>query len=181
MKSNRRPLMFGLLLLVASMVLTMCASAEPAVVVQTVVVEKPVEVEVLVEKTVEVEVEKLVEVEVEKLIEVQGAIPYPEAVPMGFGETGGGVTTLPLDQILTYKTLPAYNQPGWMDQLVANGTLPSVEERLPKEPQVLLASGMEDGIGVYGGVWRDFSACPTEGWNLGAGQTQGWFGVNQIY
>ncbi|MCJ7550987.1 MAG: ABC transporter substrate-binding protein, partial [Anaerolineae bacterium] len=47
--------------------------------------------------------------------------------------------------------------------------------------QVLLASGMEDGIGVYGGVWRDFSACPTEGWNLGAGQTQGWFGVNQIY
>jgi len=180
MKSNRRLLMFALLLLAATMVLTMCAPAEPEVVVQTVVVEKTVEVEVEVEKTVEVEVEKLVEVEVEKLIEVQGAIPYPEGVPMAGGGGGGG-ERLPLDQILTYKALPEYNQPEWMDRLVVNGTLPPVEERLPKEPQVLLASGLEDGIGVYGGVWRDFSACPTEGWNLGAGQTQGWFGINIIY
>ncbi len=49
------------------------------------------------------------------------------------------------------------------------------------EPQVFLASGMSSGLGEYGGVWRDFSACPTEGWNLGAGQTQGWFGINIIY
>ena len=39
---------------------------------------------------------------------------------------------------------------------------------------------MSDGIGEYGGVWRDVSACPTEGWNWGAGQTQGWFGINAI-
>jgi len=180
MKSNRRLLMFALLLPAASMVLTMCAPAEPEVVVQTVVVEKTVEVEVEVEKTVEVEVEKLVEVEVEKLIDVQGAIPYPEGVPMA-GSSGGGGERLPLDQILTYKALPEYDQPEWMDALVANGTLPPVEERLPKEPQVMMASGLEDGIGEYGGVWRDFSACPTEGWNLGAGQTQGWFGINIIY
>ena len=180
MKSSRRLLMFALLLLAASMVVTMCAPAEPAVVVETVVVEKTVEVEVEVEKLVEVEVEKLVEVEVDKLIDVQGAIPYPEGVPM-VGGSGAGVNRLPLDQLLTYKALPEYNQPEWMDQLVANGTLPPVEERLPNEPQVVLASSMEDGIGVYGGVWRDFSACPTEGWNLGAGQTQGWFGINIIY
>jgi len=181
MKSNRRLLIFASLLVAASMVLTMCAPAEPEVVVQTVVVEKTVEVEVEVEKTVEVEVEveKLVEVEVEKLIDVQGAIPYPEGVPMA--GAGGGGERLPLDQIMTYKALAEYNQPEWMDALVANGTLPPVEERLPKEPQVLMASGLEDGIGVYGGVWRDFSACPTEGWNLGAGQTQGWFGINIIY
>jgi peptide/nickel transport system substrate-binding protein len=68
-----------------------------------------------------------------------------------------------------------------MDALVASGDLPPVEERLPNEPQVFLASGMSTGLGEYGGVWRDFSACPTEGWNLGAGQTQGWFGINIIY
>jgi peptide/nickel transport system substrate-binding protein len=94
---------------------------------------------------------------------------------------GGQVQQIPLDELMTYEALDSYSQPAWMDALVANGTLPSVEERLPNEPQVLLASGLEDGIGTYGGMWRDFSACPTEGWNLGAGQTQGWFGINIIY
>ena len=42
-------------------------------------------------------------------------------------------------------------------------------------------SGMSVGPGVYGGVWRDFSAVPTAGWNLCARQTQGWFGINYIY
>jgi peptide/nickel transport system substrate-binding protein len=181
MKSNRNRLALAVLLLVASMVLAMCAPAEPQTVVQTVVVEKTVEVEVEVEKTVEVEVEKLVEVEVEKLIEVQGAIPYPEPVPMGFGDTGSGVLTLPLDEIMAYKALDSYSQSPTIDGAVASGALPPVEERLPVEPQVLLASGMEDGLGVYGGVWRDFSACPTEGWAKGAGQTLGWFGIDNIY
>jgi peptide/nickel transport system substrate-binding protein len=83
--------------------------------------------------------------------------------------------------MIVYKALDSYSQPEWMDALVASGQLPPVEERLPKEPQVFLASGMSTGLGEYGGIWRDFSACPTEGWNLGAGQTQGWFGINIIY
>ena len=33
----------------------------------------------------------------------------------------------------------------------------------------MLATGMAEGIGVYGGVWRDFSACPTEGLQPGRG------------
>jgi peptide/nickel transport system substrate-binding protein len=112
-------------------------------------------------------------------VELQGPIPYPEApIPPG---GGGDIVRFPLDQILTYKALDSYSQPEWMDKFVEDGTLPPVEERLPKEPQVLLTSAMSDGIGVYGGVWRDFSAVQTEGWNLCAGQTQGWFGINYIY
>jgi peptide/nickel transport system substrate-binding protein len=166
--------------MVLSLTLTQCAQPTPETIVETRVVEKEVEKEVEVEVTTEVEVEvtKEVEVEVERVVEVQGAIPYPESVPLG---TGGGVEQHPLDEILTYEALSEYSQPAWMDALVANGTLPPVEERLPEEPQVMLSTAMAQGAGQYGGVWRDFSACPTEGWNLGAGQTQGWFGINIIY
>ena len=87
------------------------------------------------------------------------------------------VQKLPLDQIVTYKALDSYNEPDWINELVAAGELPPVEERLPVEPRVVLATGMAEGIGVYGGVWRDFSACPTEGFNRGAGQSAGWFGI----
>lgn len=105
-------------------------------------------------------------------------VEYPEGRVMPGGREA---KTFALDEMIVYKTLPAYSQPAWMDKLVQDGALPPVEERLPKEPQVQLASGMSDGIGTYGGVWREFSAVPTEGWNLGAGQTQGWFGINAIF
>ena len=75
----------------------------------------------------------------------------------------------------------AYSEPTWVTALVEAGELPPVEERLPENPQVILESGMSTGPGVYGGVWRDFSAVPTAGWNLCARQTQGWFGINYIY
>jgi peptide/nickel transport system substrate-binding protein len=155
-----------LVLLLASLVLTSCGSPTPEVIYVTEEVE--VEKEVVVTE----------EVEVTQLVEVQGAIPYPEGVPM---VGGSEVVKYPLDEMIVYEALDSYSQPEWMDALVADGTLPPVEERLPVEPQVFLASGMSTGLGEYGGVWRDFSACPTEGWNLGAGQTQGWFGLNIIY
>lgn len=98
--------------------------------------------------------------------------PEPQLI-MGSRE----VQKLPLDQILTYKALDSYTEPDWVSDLVADGVLPPVEERLPLEPRVILESGMSDGLGVYGGVWRDFSACPTEGYNRGAGQSAGWFGI----
>ena len=62
------------------------------------------------------------------------------------------VQKLPLDQILIYKALDSYSEPDWVSELVADGVLPPVEERLPIEPRVILESGMADGIGVYGGV-----------------------------
>jgi peptide/nickel transport system substrate-binding protein len=162
---------FVLLSAVAALSL-LATQCQPETIVETVVVKETVEV------VQEVEVEKPVEVEVEKLVEVVGAIPYPEEVPIG---TGPEAVRFDVEEVMAYKALPEYNQPDWMDALVANGTLPPVEERLPNEPQVMLESGMSTGTGVYGDVWRDFSACPTEGWNLGAGQTQGWFGINIIY
>ncbi len=110
--------------------------------------------------------------------ELQPPVEYPEGRPMPGGKD---IVKYNLDEILTYKKLDSYSQPAWMDKFVADGTLPPVEERLPAEPQVFLASGMSSGPGVYGGVWRDFSAAPTEGWNIGAGQSQGWFGINYIY
>lgn len=107
--------------------------------------------------------------------QVAPPIPYPEAPDLGLG--GGEVNRLPIDQIVTYKALPEYHQAPMLDEFVANGSLPPVEERLPKEPQVYLTSGMQDGVGEYGDVWRAFSACPTAGYNDMAGVTMGWFGI----
>lgn len=102
-------------------------------------------------------------------------IPYPPPNDLGIG--GGAVKKLPIDQIVTYKALPSYKQAPWLDKFVADGTLPPIEQRLPKEPAVMLKSGMKDGIGVYGDLWRGFSACPTAGYNDMAGTTMGWFGI----
>ncbi len=106
---------------------------------------------------------------------VKPPIPYPPPNDLGLG--GGAVKKLPIDQIVTYKALPAYKQAPWLDKFVADGKLPPVERRLPKEPAVMLKSGMKDGTGVYGDLWRGFSACPTAGYNDMAGTTMGWFGI----
>jgi peptide/nickel transport system substrate-binding protein len=107
-----------------------------------------------------------------------GIAEYPEPPELDLG--GSAVEPLPIDQIVTYKALDEYHEPEWVTALVDAGELPPIEERLPKEPQVMLASGMSNGIGVYGDVWRDFSACPTAGWNNGAGVTSGWFGIESM-
>lgn len=105
----------------------------------------------------------------------KGPIPYPDPNDLGIGNLE--VNRQPISEIVTYKALPEYKQPAWMDKLVAEGKLPPIEERLPKEPQVILTSGMKDGIGVYGDVWHGFSACPTAGYNRLAGVSAGWFGI----
>jgi peptide/nickel transport system substrate-binding protein len=107
--------------------------------------------------------------------QVKAAIPYPDPNKIAVG--GLEVKKQPINQIVTYKALPQYHQPAWMDDAVAKGTLPPVEKRLPKEPQVYLTSGMSDGPGVYGDLWRGFSACPIAGYNNLAGTTMGWFGI----
>lgn len=107
--------------------------------------------------------------------QVAPPIPYPDPNPIEVG--GAEIVRLPISEIVTYKALPEYHQPAWMDALVEAGDLPPVEQRLPKEPQVALNAGMKDGVGVYGDVWRGFSACPTAGYNDMAGTTMGWFGI----
>jgi len=105
-------------------------------------------------------------------------IDYPDPPALDLG--GVAVKRMPINEIVTYKALPAYHEPEWVTKLVDAGQLPPVADRLPKEPKVILKAGMSDGIGVYGGVWRDFSACPTAGWNNGAGVTSGWFGIESM-
>ncbi len=102
-------------------------------------------------------------------------IPYPDPNVLEIG--GGEVNKQHISEIVTYMALPEYHQAPWLDELVASGQIPPVEERLPAEPQVHLTSGLSDGIGVYGDLWRGFSACPTAGYNDMAGVTMGWFGI----
>lgn len=106
---------------------------------------------------------------------VVDSIPYPEPNKIEVG--GTEVNRQPISEIVTYKAFDEYHQAPSLDKFVADGTLPPVEERLPKEPQVYLTSGMKDGIGVYGDLWRAFSACPTAGWNNMAQVSSGWFGI----
>ena len=108
-------------------------------------------------------------------VEIPGPSEYPEGQEI-FGARE--IEKLPIDQMVAYRAFDSYGEPDWVSDLVAEGKLPPVAERLPEEPRVILTSGMSDGIGTYGGVWRDFSACPTEGYNRGAGQTAGWFGIH---
>ena len=112
-------------------------------------------------------------------MELAAPIPYEFGTLPGGGS--GEVARYPLSDLVQYRALDEYHQPAFMDAFVADGTLPPVEERLPPEPMVIPSAGMSDGQGVYGGVWRDFSAVQTEGWNLCARETQGWFGINYIY
>lgn len=102
----------------------------------------------------------------------------PPAPDLDLG--GTAVERMPISAMVTYMALDSYSEPEWVTALVEAGELPPIAERLPKEPKVILAAGMSDGIGIYGDVWRDFSACPTAGWNNGAGVTAGWFGIESM-
>jgi peptide/nickel transport system substrate-binding protein len=107
--------------------------------------------------------------------DVAAPIPYPDPNDIGVG--GSEVNRQPISEIVTYMALPEYHQAPMLDPFVESGELPPVEERLPLEPQVYLTSGMKDGMGVYGDLFRGFSACPTAGYNDMAGTTMGWFGI----
>uniref|UniRef100_A0A7V4TKF1 ABC transporter substrate-binding protein n=1 Tax=Candidatus Caldatribacterium saccharofermentans TaxID=1454753 RepID=A0A7V4TKF1_9BACT len=87
--------------------------------------------------------------------------------------------TFEVHEIIQYKALPQYSEAPELAEAVARGELPPVEERLPKKPAVIMTSGMSDGPGVYGDVWRTVSAVPTAGWNWAAGVVGGWFGIEE--
>ena len=111
----------------------------------------------------------------EPVYTIKDPVPFPGPNALELG--GTEVNRQPISEIVAYRSYDEYHQAPWLDQFVADGTLPPVEERLPKEPQVYLTSGMSDGIGVYGDLWRGFSACPTSGYNIMAGVSMGWFGI----
>ncbi|PZM15327.1 ABC transporter substrate-binding protein [Rhizobium tubonense] len=91
----------------------------------------------------------------------------------------GKIKYVARDSILEFKALAEYHEPDWVnDKFVKTGKLPPLKERLPKEPLVYKTGNMPDGIGVYGDTMRHVIGGRPEGWNYGAGQTQGWGGID---
>lgn len=104
-------------------------------------------------------------------------VEYPEAqLIAGMREP----KVFPVSDIVEFKAFDEYCEPEWVTKLVEEGKLPPVKDRLPKEPLVFKDGFYSDGIGQYGGIWRDVWAVPLEGWNYNAGAIQGWFGIEAI-
>ncbi|MDK4712311.1 ABC transporter substrate-binding protein [Rhizobium sp. CNPSo 4039] len=100
--------------------------------------------------------------------------PVPPVFP-----AEGKIKYVERNSILEFKALPEYHEPTWMtEKFVKTGKLPPVKDRLPKEPLVFKTGNMPDGIGVYGDTLRHVIGGRPEGWNYGAGQTQGWGGID---
>lgn len=100
--------------------------------------------------------------------------PEPAAFP-----AEGKINYVERDSILEFKALPEYHQPDWVtEKFEKTGKLPPLKDRLPKEPLVYKTGNMPDGIGVYGDTMRHVIGGRPEGWNYGAGQTQGWGGID---
>ncbi|BAB52740.1 ABC transporter substrate-binding protein [Mesorhizobium japonicum] len=100
--------------------------------------------------------------------------PVPATFP-----AEGKIKYVARDSILEFKALPEYHEPDWVtEKYVKTGKLPPVKDRLPKEPLVFKTGNMQDGIGVYGDTMRHVIGGRPEGWNYGAGQTQGWGGID---
>jgi len=109
--------------------------------------------------------------------ELAAPVEYPEAVLM---EGMRSPKIFPVSDIVEFKSFDEYCEPEWVTKLVEEGKLPPVAERLPKEPAVYKEGFYSDGVGQYGGIWRDVWAVPLEGWNYNAGAVQGWFGIEAI-
>ncbi|TQX87896.1 MULTISPECIES: ABC transporter substrate-binding protein [Rhizobium] len=91
----------------------------------------------------------------------------------------GKIKYVARDSILEFKALPEYHEPDWVtEKFVKTGKLPPVKDRLPKEPMVYKTGNMTNGIGVYGDTLRHVIGGRPEGWNYGAGQSQGWGGID---
>lgn len=145
----------NLILLVILLAFLAACAPEPsggATIVETVVVEKEVEKEVI--KEVEKEVIKEVEVVV---------TATPEGPPV---LTTGLVGELEGPEIITdpaqYPT--SFNEAPMLAEMVAAGELPPVEERLPKPEDILVIKPLEE-IGKYGGTWYRGFTGPADGQN----------------
>ena len=111
-------------------------------------------------------------------ISAHAADPTVPPVPPVF-PAEGKIKYVERNSILEFKALPEYHEPAWMtEKFVKTGKLPPVKDRLPKEPLVFKTGNMPDGIGVYGDTLRHVIGGRPEGWNYGAGQTQGWGGID---
>jgi peptide/nickel transport system substrate-binding protein len=100
--------------------------------------------------------------------QVAEPVPYPAPKSMQQGTR----LQVPHAKLMRVEALPSYSEPDWVKDLVAQGKLPPVKDRLPEKPIVLDTSSVE-GAGVYGGVLRHVTGSRPQGWNWMAGQIQG--------
>jgi len=105
---------------------------------------------------------------------MQGPVPFKPPKSL---VSGAGVKRIPHGELLYPKALPKYGEPAWVTDLVKEGKLPPVEQRLPKTPVVTNTSKAPDGPGQYGGVLRHVTGDRPQGWNWLAGLHQGWGGL----
>ena len=104
--------------------------------------------------------------------------PTTPPVPPQF-PAEGKIKYVSRDSIVEFKALSEYHEPEWLTKkFVSAGKLPPVKDRLPKEPLVFKTENMPDGAGIYGDTLRHVIGGRPEGWNYGAGQTQGWGGID---
>jgi len=87
-----------------------------------------------------------------------------------------GGTFLSASDMFEYRSLPAYGEAPSLAELVAQGKLPPVEERLPEQPFVWKSSVMVDGVGVYGDVLRRSRGSEPECWQNMLGCYSAWDG-----
>jgi len=59
-----------------------------------------------------------------------------------------------LDEMIDFRSFPSYNEAPSLANLVAQGQLPPVAERLPAKPFVWRDAMMLDGNGTYGDLVR---------------------------
>ena len=105
---------------------------------------------------------------------LQEPVAYPE--PMSLDQRGE-INFIGVDELQGFETPAEFIEPEHITQLVEQGKLPPLSERLPETPLVFKEAAMSDGLGEYGGVLRMVANNP-QGWNWMAGQHQGWGGVN---
>lgn len=135
-KMNRRGFLKGAAMTAAGLLAASCAAPTPVVIEKEVPVEKVVKETVVVEK----------EVAVEKIVK----------------ETVVQEKEIAVEKMVTATPIPGkFNEAPMLAEMVAQGKLPPVEDRVPQEPLVL-EPYIE--IGTYGGVWRQMHMGAVDRW-----------------
>ncbi|MGQ9677555.1 MAG: ABC transporter substrate-binding protein [Chloroflexota bacterium] len=81
-----------------------------------------------------------------------GPTPAPTAAPTQVPKAATAVPTeVPTEAAATQVPPSKYNEAPMLAEMVQAGTLPPVDQRLPKNPLVVQP---EEEVGQYGGVWR---------------------------
>ena len=83
-------------------------------------------------------------------------------------------------EMFEYRSLSAYNEAPSLAELVAEGKLPPVEERLPEEPLVWKTAVMVDGMGIYGDLMRHSRGSEPECWANMMGCYTAWEGGSAL-